>query len=234
MLPSHNTFESEVRNQLVQIINDPLALAWRAATKEAYAQNIDFANIKAEASTRCNDQLVVTYTHPEFAVTLEITVDEARWKDCVYIKIGSKRKAFRLVTVKVPDLTSSACLQTQLKKNICSDVPFQKALLKKVITFLATDVKWTATNLEEKKKQESEKADIVLQFPDWDVERAYSYGWDITHKTKRIQIRLTRELDLERITLPTDKFTCYPDETFMENLLALFEEKPDPSANSPF
>jgi hypothetical protein len=224
-----DSLEKQVRDNIVEIIRVPHSKAYIAASVLCRKNNLSLAYISAESGT-ANNFLTVNYTSPGNIVsTCNIEVDDARWKDVVYIRIGRKRKAFRLVKISDPSGVKDAngFIIKVLKKDILRDIGFQKALFTKIINHLIFEVKYDVEDAGERIKANKEKNDIMIQFPNWDVESRYSSGWCIRHKTKEIRIELTKELDIETIHIPTEKFACYPDEIFIDNLLGLFEVRPD-------
>jgi hypothetical protein len=225
--------EKNTRDIMIQMIANPHRKSYMHLRVICLAKNLD--NTKLSTSTNASESSFdVVYTSGKILTTCNIELDEERYKSCVYVKIGWKRKAFRLGTWDDPNGVKNVHGQTEkmLKKDLLRDIGFQKAFFTKVIDYLETHVKDDVENATEKSKLAQEKEDIILQFPDWEVDSLYGHGWRLEHKTNNIMIEMTQQLDVQKIVIPTDKFMCYPDEEFMTKLLALFEAKPD--TNDPF
>ena len=227
--------EKTTRDTLIEMIASPHLKAYMHLRAICTTKNLDNSLLSTEVPNNGGDDTFnIIYTSSNTIKTeCSIVLDEERYKSCVYVKIGWKRKAFRLATWDNPDGIKNAHgqIEKMLKKDLLRDIGFQKAFFTKVIDYLETHVKDDVENAAEKLQMTQEKEDVVLQFPDWDVDSMYGRGWRIEHKTKGIMIEMSKELDIQKIIIPADKYTSYPDDAFMENLLNLFEVKPDTKAS---
>jgi len=226
--------EKQVRDNLVQIFASPHRKAYMHLTSKCGAHKLDPTHFTTELNTNEASFDVIYTSSGKIETRCNIELDENRYRNFVYIKIGYKRKAFRLATLNNPNGVKNAqgWVENIVKKDLLKDIGFQKAFFTKVVDSMEYHIRDDVENAAEKIKAGQEKHDVVLQFPDWNVESMYGHGWRIEHKTLQIKIELTKELDIEKIMIPSNKFMCYPDDEFMSKLLALFEERAEPASES--
>jgi len=222
--------ETHLRDTLISIFDNPHRRAYLHFETLLNKAGLFRSSFKAEAVSPTGSSVKITYTSPgDVETECYIEIDQRKYSNLVYLKIGYKRKAFRLATIPDPYGKKDVYGDTEhiVKKDLSRDIGFQKAFFNKLMDYFEYKVKDDVESAGEKDAQKRIKDDMTRQFADWEVEYRYSSGWDIAHKTTLIRVRMTQQLDIEAIYIPADKYPVYPDDSFMARLVTLLTECPE-------
>ena len=195
----------------------------KAVIKAWANSNVDVHNLSVKID-RYNEDLDVIYTlNGNELSRCSVEISSITDSSCI-IKIGRPRRysniggSFRL---KV----KSNWPEYHLIKDLSKDVGFQKGLFLKILTVIepkiASGIKASKEAIEKKVRL----SDMEIQFPDFKVTQMWNDAWELEHNDSKITIKMTKELDIETVSLPKGKYVTYPTDEFMERLLGLFEEE---------